>query len=214
MPESWSLSLLHSTAVVDFSSAADTSTDSLRSILPPNHDFCFPIPASRDIPLAVESRQPILTPLGIFNHPFTWMPSNLPLTPPRGKDTMAYVPGSWQVGQRHLPLSPPFMNPAHLSKQGPPGVVNVPFPHARQRSNSSRTSMSSRRDSTHTPRKWSVTVDEVPGGGIKATGLIADDGTFISHGSSSSTFRFVYTIIFVRPGPAHPTRSFHRSGIQ
>ncbi len=106
-----------------------------------------------------------------------WPNEFFPQTPPATTQTPPWISQNGFVPE--FPISPPVNSQGGFIPQRFPVSPDVNSTHGRERSNSSKTSMSR----THTrQRTWSVAVDEVPGGGIKATGLVADDGTFIQHG--------------------------------
>ena len=154
------------------------------------------------------------------SHETAFASSPLSLSSATGTGTVniaySYIPslGDFSAGwvapfstpQPGLPVSSPIPSPG-FARVSP--ISSSPrADHVRVRSNSNRTSM---RGSTHTrQRTWSVTLDEVPGGGIKATGLVADDGTFIAHGTSFAAIK----LIEGRSGSAHSSSSGNWSWLE
>lgn len=112
-----------------------------------------------------------------------WPSNSIPQVPLYGHQTPPWTADHTFVSRQELPVSPPHHSPADFDPQGLPFFPFAGNEHTRQSSNSSKNSMSSFRGSTHTrDSKWTLTVDEMPGGGIKTTGLVSRDGTFIAHG--------------------------------
>jgi len=129
-----------------------------------------------------QSRTGLPTPSTSFPPATAFATIGYPHTPPLGSFTPPWTEHDHFLRQQDLPLSPAGTIGVGSVAHGSPSPRHM-TEHSRQWSNSSRTSLSSLKAGTHTRhRTWSVTVDEIPGGGIKATGLMADDGTYILHG--------------------------------
>ncbi|KAK8869837.1 hypothetical protein IAR55_000405 [Kwoniella newhampshirensis] len=77
-------------------------------------------------------------------------------------------------------------------------VTTTPVSAGRRMSKTSSSSLNGRRQ-----RNWCVTVGESPDGGIRPTGLVADDGTFIQHGPGQH----------IRPAPPFGPGSTSASGL-
>ena len=112
--------------------------------------------------------------------PFPQTPPPCDYTPPWASHNPFTIAGTdlppvLNLSQSGLPLSPP-----HDSTGGalPTSPVTSGDRHIRNRSKSSGVPLNP--GGRH--RNWSLTLDTAPGGEVRATGLVADDGMFIPHG--------------------------------